>query len=320
LPLNRRILLGSVTVALAASLFGMLGFVSRSAAVAGLDALPFAAWRAGVATAVLLGLTLLLAATGRDRLPDPRLLGRSRQLALLAACVCGALLNIALFAAFLRTTIALVLITFYTFPVIVTLAAVRLYGERLDRRRVFALVLSTLGLGLVVLAPVLQSTELLIDPLGLTLALFAAFCQAAFLLLAARGFAPLRSLHVATYVIGAAVVIALLLAPLTGDLPGLLRPLQETAAWPWILLGGILGAAIPTTALLAGMELIGPSRAAILMTFEPVVGVALAAMLLGERPAPLQLVGGVAVLTAAAILQAAPRPPLPAEPAAPRLV
>lgn len=39
------------------------------------------------------------------------------------------------------------------------------------------------------------------------------------------------------------------------------------------------------------------------MLFEPVVGVALAAWLLGESLQPIQLIGGVAILAAALILQ-----------------
>ena len=35
------------------------------------------------------------------------------------------------------------------------------------------------------------------------------------------------------------------------------------------------------------------------MTFEPLVGVTLAGLLLGEQPVPLQLVGGAAVVVAA---------------------
>ena len=39
------------------------------------------------------------------------------------------------------------------------------------------------------------------------------------------------------------------------------------------------------------------------MLFEPVVGVALAAWLLGEALAPIQLVGAAAILAAAVLLQ-----------------
>jgi drug/metabolite transporter (DMT)-like permease len=55
------------------------------------------------------------------------------------------------------------------------------------------------------------------------------------------------------------------------------------------------------------------------MIFEPVVGLALAALLLGERPAPVQLLGGACVLAGAALATMAPRvagaePPVDASP------
>ena len=56
----------------------------------------------------------------------------------LAACLIGAVLNIAMFEAFLSPTVAVALICFYTFPAIVTVAAVPLYGERIDRIRASA--------------------------------------------------------------------------------------------------------------------------------------------------------------------------------------
>lgn len=301
------VLLGSLLVAGAASMFGVLGYVSRMAEAAGIGAFAFVFWRGALATAFLVGLTVLLFARRRMGLPDLRLLSRRQRLALLAACGCGAVLNIAMFMAFLRTEIAVVLITFYIFPAIVTLAAVRLYGERLDLARTGALVLASGGLVLVLLAPLLQTGRLALDPIGVGLALLAALCQAAFLLLAGRGFRPLQPLHVSIYVILAAAVLSLPLAVLAGDPAALVLPLTSLEPWLWLLAGGIVGGAIPTTLLLTGMGIIGPSRAAILMTFEPVVGVALAGLLLGERPGPLQFVGGAAVLVAAAVLQAGPR-------------
>ena len=54
---------------------------------------------------------------------------------------------------------------------------------------------------------------------------------------------------------------------------------------------------------LTGIRAIGGTRAGILMLFEPVVGVALAAWLLGEDLVPLQVVGALAILGAAIILQ-----------------
>jgi drug/metabolite transporter, DME family len=318
--LSRPILLGSLLVVLAASLFGTLGYVSREAVAAGLPPIAFVAWRALLASAALGVGTLWLSARGRAPLPDLRRLEAGRRWALLAAGLAGALLNVAIFVAFQRTTIALALITFYTFPAIVTLAAVRLYGERLTGTRLAALFLSSAGLLLVVIAPTLQTGELILDALGIALALFAAVCQAAFILLSARGYSPFASLHVATYVVFAAALVSIGLLAITNDLDALLTPLNTPGTWIWIVAGGLIGAAVPTTAMLAGLGLIGPTRTAILMTFEPVVGVALAGLLLAEQPGLLQLAGGAAVLIAAIVLQIGPRVPAEAEEAEVRLV
>ncbi len=117
------------------------------------------------------------------------------------------------------------------------------------------------------------------------------------MLIAGRGFAPLPALARVrrTSIFAAAAPcrwssIALAMAP------GWPRAVPRPATWIWILAGGMLGAAIPTTAFVAGIGLIGPSRAAILMTIEPLVGVDVAALLLGEQPTELQLIGGAAVL------------------------
>lgn len=268
---------------------------------------PLVWWRGLVGTAAMLvvgGLFTLRAhrvgSVGAPWLP------RGNGARLVIASLLGAGVNVAMFVAFVQTTIAVVLITFYTFPALVTLLAVPLYGERLTRVRLGALALSAAGLALVVLSPLLSDTDVVLDPVGIALALGAAVCQASFILLAGRGFAPLSPPRVATYAIFAAAAVALGLALIAGDFAGLTVPLREPQAWVWILLGGITGAAIPTTAFVTGIGLIGPSRAAILMTLEPLVAITLAALLLGEQPSPLQFLGGAAVLAAAVILQLAP--------------
>ena len=74
---------------------------------------------------------------------------------------------------------------------------------------------------------------------------------------------------------------------------------------PLLLFTGIFAAAIPSLGFLTGIRAIGGTRAGILMLFEPVVGVALAAWLLGEALAPIQIVGAAAILAAALLLQRA---------------
>jgi drug/metabolite transporter (DMT)-like permease len=301
-------------VAGAAALFGTLATITRGAEDLGMGAFPLVWWRGIVGTAAMLVVSgVFTYRAHRAGTSGAPWLPRGNGARLLIASLLGAAVNIAMFAAFGKTTIAVVLITFYTFPALVTLFAVPLYGERLTPVRLGALALSATGLALVVLSPLLADSAVRLDPLGIALALLAAVCQASFILMAGRGFAPLSPARVATYAIFAAAAAALALTLVAGDIAGLTVPLHVPEAWVWILLGGITGAAIPTTAFVTGIGLIGPSRAAILMTFEPLVAIALAALVQHEQPSPLQFVGGAAVLVAAVILQLAPSR-VPAEP------
>jgi len=278
-----------------------------------MGALPFITWRGLIATLVLLPVIWWV---GRRMGPGHGVgdLPRHRQRALLAVCLIGAALNIAMFQAFLLTTVAVALICFYTFPAIVTIAAVPLYGERIDGIRAGALVLSGIGLVLVVLAPVLNSSDVVINPVGVLLAFGAAICQATFILMVGRGFDPLPPVRVSVLALFAAAAVAVPLALITGNTGGFTVPFETPEAWIWILAGGIAGAAIPTTAFVTGIGIIGPSRAAIMMTIEPLVAIVIAALFLAEHPAPIQVVGGAAVLVAAAILQVAPRTAVAREP------
>jgi drug/metabolite transporter (DMT)-like permease len=54
---------------------------------------------------------------------------------------------------------------------------------------------------------------------------------------------------------------------------------------------------------LTAIRKIGGTRTGILMLLEPVVGVVLAGLLLGEQMGPIQAVGGVLVLAGALVLQ-----------------
>lgn len=285
--------------------------MSRQATGLGMDPLAFVVWRAGVALLAILAFAAYILAARRHRWIRPlanfNRLPRRRRVALAIGITLSALLNVAIFAAFQRMAIAVVLITFYTFPALVTLAAWPLYGDRLDARRLAALTLSLGGLALVLLAPVITGgTGLVVDPVGVALALFAAGCQTSFILIAGRGFAPMRSADMATWLVTAGAVVGSIVLALVGDVGNLAAPAAEPQLWIWILAAGIAGAAIPTVWFMGGISRIGPSRTAILMTFEPLVGVTLAGLLLGEQPVPLQLVGGAAVVIAAVVLQTTP--------------
>jgi len=83
----------------------------------------------------------------------------------------------------------------------------------------------------------------------------------------------------------------------------LATPLTSSSALGLSAIAGVLAAGIPSILFLRGIRTIGGTRTGILMLVEPLVGVILAALLLSERLAPIQVLGGGAILAAAILLQ-----------------
>jgi drug/metabolite transporter (DMT)-like permease len=295
-------LIGSGLILLSAIGFGTAGTTSRVAAGQGLTTLSFVTWRSvvgGLALAVAFAVALALR---RSRMPRAEEMSHPDRASLTFVAVGSTLVNLAMFIAFSRTTIALAMICFYTYPGLVTLGAVRFFGDPLDRTRAGALILAFAGL-VTVLAPSLVGNGLVVDPIGIGLALMASVLQAGNVLLAGRGFGPVPPLLSSTVLILVSAVAYVGIAIITSQGPTLAQPFQDGSLWPYILLGGIVGAALPSFANLTGILIIGPGRTAILMMLEAVVGVVLAVLFLGEHPAVIQVVGGAAVLAAGAVLQ-----------------
>ena len=103
-----------------------------------------------------------------------------------------------------------------------------------------------------------------------------------------------------------AALAYLVFAGLTGQLGVMDSPLASNSALLPVLFAGVVGAGIPTMAWIMGIRILGAPRAAIISTLEPVVGVALAALVLAEIPTPLQLVGGACIIGAAIVVQRRP--------------
>ena len=296
-------LLGAVLIVIAASSFGVLGPIAQLADGAGVSSLALVTWRAGVGAIVVLVFVAARAATG-SRLWSPwrELPLRDRFLVSLAAPT-NAALNLGMFIAFLRIGIALALLIFYIYPALVALASVIWFGERLDRLRWVALGISMTGVVLVVAgAGDLGS----LDALGIGLAFIGALAQTFYALAAHHGFRAVPGTQAAVVTMGGAALVYLVVALLIGRLPEMGQPLDSVAAlWP-VVVAGVLGAGLATVCFIAGIRLLGAPRATILSTLEPVVGVALAAVLFGTLPTPLQFVGGALIIAAGIVLQLRP--------------
>lgn len=146
------------------------------------------------------------------------------------------------------------------------------------------------------------------DWIGICWALLAMACGAVYFLLSAHGHGTLPGTVLAT---GGLLVggLGLLAAGATGVLP--LRATANPVVYqgvtmPWWLLIAILGTVTAALAYVAGIaatRLLGSRAAAFTGLLEVVAALIVAWALLGEAPHPVQLLGGVLVLTGVLIVR-----------------
>ena len=199
------------------------------------------------------------------------------------------------FAAIDRLDVSIVALLLYTYPVFVTLAALALGRAQPSLRTAAALVIASTGLVLVLLA----AGTGVFDLPGALLALGAALTYTAYILASDRILGDIDPFALALLVLTGATASFTVAGLATGSLDlGLAGD-----AWLWLVLMALVSTVVAVSAFFAGLRRVGPSEAAILSTFEPVVTVVLAFLVLGERLAPAQLAGGALVLAAVILLQ-----------------
>jgi drug/metabolite transporter (DMT)-like permease len=262
------------------------------------------AYAEGATVGTLLAVRFVLAAAlfwvfavvGRD-VQEVRDLDRRRTGAGLALGVCYAAQAGLYFAALERLDASLLSLLLYTFPAMVAAGAVVVGRERVDGRRLAALVLALSGLVLVVGGAGAGA----LDPLGAALGLSAAVVYSAYIVVS-EGIAAGTRPHLLSALVctGAAV-------PLTvgSALLGQLRPGElALAGWAWLACLAVISSVVGIGLFLAGLPRVGPTNAAILGTVEPLVTVLLAFVVFGETLGVVQLAGGSLVLGAVLVLHA----------------
>jgi drug/metabolite transporter (DMT)-like permease len=201
------------------------------------------------------------------------------------------------FVALQRIDASILALLLYTFPAMVTVAAVALGRERVNRRRLIALGLTSVGLVLVLTG----ATGGGFDALGAVLALGAAVVYTTYIL-ASQGAAGRISPYLLSALVCTGAAITLTIG---SSLLGELHPAAVTAeGWLWLGCIGVVSTVVAIGFFFAGLRRVGPTSASILATVEPVVTVFLAFVVFGETLAGLQILGAALVLTSVIVLQA----------------
>ncbi len=261
----------TATVAVAAASWGTWSVFLRPAE------LPAAT--AGTLVMVVMALAMLPAIR---RAPAPRW-DRTTALLLFGNAAFDALNVLTFFGAIQTTTVAVAVLTHYLAPVLVALAAPRIDGHRV-RGAVPASVVAVAGLALV-LEPWRGGGA----PLGAILGAISAVAYTGNVFVVRRlgqriGVARAVSFHAA----GAAVLMAPFAIAAGGD--------PTLGGVAWLTIGAILTGALAGAAFVWGLGIIGAARAAMLAYLEPLVAVAVGALVWHEPLGRFALVGGALVI------------------------
>lgn len=282
-PSRADVIAGAFFVALSAAAFGAMAIFGRYAYAGGTDVLGLLTLRFAIG-----GIVLALVARHRG-VVWPR--GR----ALVGIVGMGALgyvgQSLCYFTALQHAQASLVALLLYLYPAFVTVLAALWLHERLTRVKCAALVLCLAGCAFMVGGG--QG-----EPLGIALGLAAAVIYSVYIVVGARltrGTDPLAT--TAVVCLAAAAVFAPLsmgrtAAGMPPHWPG------TAASWVAVIAIALVSTVTAMLAFFAGLVRLGAGRTSMLSTLEPVVTVALAALLLGETLSAPQWLGGAAILGA----------------------
>jgi drug/metabolite transporter (DMT)-like permease len=279
---GRRI--GILEAVLAGVGFGFLGVFGKVAYAKGITGGENLACRFGV-SALLLGGYLLATRPRSLRLP-PRTI---------ATCAGLGIFGYALFASFYFAALkglsaSLTVLLLYTYPVPVTLGAWWVLKERPGKRRLVALPLVMTGLVLIVVGEAVIN-----DQLAIVWGLASAVLYAAYILVSSRTLAGTDALPAVAWIqLFAAVALGVVNFGYVGAGARLAFIVAE--AWYLLLAIAVVCTAVPMVLFIRSLQKLTPPEASMLSTAEPITGVILATIFLGERPTWMQVAGGALVV------------------------
>jgi drug/metabolite transporter (DMT)-like permease len=293
---STRPLAGVLMCAGSAASFGAMGIFAKLAYDAGVGVLTLL-----VVRFVLAG--LMLGAANAVRRPLPRLPGRRALLIAVGLGAVGYATQSGLyFTALTRLDAGLTALILYLYPSLVTLGAVALGRDRLDRVRVASLLLAFVGLGLVIFV----GAPARIDALGVALSLGAAVAYTGYILVSDTVLSKdVEPLALSAFVCAGAAASFVLASALSGRADFSF----DAIGWLWLAAIALVSTVLAIALFFGGLARVGPSRASIISTIEPLVTVGLAALAFGEGLTATQLAGGALVLGSVVLLQTLGRHP-----------
>ena len=274
--------IGIILIAISAASFGTLAIFGRYAYADGMDTFTVLFLRFGIA-AIFMTVILLLRKEG---FPRGRILAQ-----LVGMGALGYVGQSFLYMTAIKfASSGLVSLLLYLYPMFVFILSIFILHEKATSVKIIALILALVG------------SALTVDPnggqlIGTMMAIAAALIYSIYIIVGTNVMKHASAVQSSAIIFASAGVVF-------GGLEfakGMHLPASSSG---WLAMLGIIiiSTIIPVVTFLAGLEIIGPTNAAMLSTLEPVVTVLLAAWLFGERLTLTALIGGGFILVAVILL------------------
>lgn len=195
------------------------------------------------------------------------------------------------FSALQYASAGLVALLLYLYPAIVTLLSALLWRRRIGKGRGWAVAGALAGTALTV------GGDLDSQSLGIVLGIGAALIYSAYILAGEGVMRRVAPLPAATVVMLAAAAVY----GAAAGREGLFLP-ASLVGWSAVLAIAVFSTLLAILGFFKGMEKLGAADASALSTLEPLITLALAALVLGEAVSGLQLAGGALILAAVVYL------------------
>lgn len=275
-------LTGILLIAISAASFGTLAIFGRYAYADGMDTFTVLFLRFTISAAIMTIILLLR----KEPFPHGRIL-----LQLIGMGALGYVGQSFMYLTAINYASAgLVALLLYLYPFFVMILSAIVFREHITRLKVIALILALVG------------TALTVDPnggqlIGALMAVTAAAIYSVYIIVGTNVMKHVSSVQSSMVIFASAGFVFGILTAIKG-------PHLPTSNAGWFAMSGIvlIATIIPVVTFLAGLEMIGPTNAAMLSTLEPVVTVLLAAWLFQEKLNTISLLGGGLILVAVLLL------------------
>jgi len=199
-----------------------------------------------------------------------------------------------LFMSYNYISIGMASMIFYTYPSIVTLLAFMFNKEKIYKRKIISLVISLIGIYILI-----DTGSVSFNLKGIILAGTATLLYSLYVLGAShKEFRNINSYVLTFYISCASAVFMFITANVTGNF----NIHISFYALVSILLLAFISTVVALMAFLEGVRIIGPSKASIFSTIEPIVGLILGTLILKEPISVRIVIGSVFILLSVIIL------------------